>query len=161
MTTVLPTFQRWAYRGPANLPQTALGALFTVSGGPIWAIVIGRVTTGLGASASLVKLVADPTLGSDSDLSAAAGFSMTGFVAGRWVGRQMISGTALSASPGAAADEPSVQLTTVGSISGMIGEIVAPGSISLNATGNQTGQMEWWCGWIPLISGNGTLVVAA
>lgn len=159
MTTVLPPFQQWAYKAPANLPQTALGALFTVSGGPVMAIIVGRVTTTLGASASLVKLVSDPTIGSDSDLSVAAGFSMTGFVAGQWVGRANNPSQGLAASPGASADEPSVSAIFQTPFPVPFGQISAPGSISLNATGNQTGQMEWWCGWIPLVPG--ARVVAA
>lgn len=150
MTTVLPPLQRVAHRPAANLPQTALGALFTVSGGPVWAIGIGRVTTVLGASASLVKLVADPTVGADSDLSLAAGTSLTGVAVNVWVGNGFLAVQALGTSLGG--DAPAI--TGGGSILiSQIGVAIAPGSISLNTTGNQTGQMEWFCWWVPMVPG--------
>lgn len=150
MTTVLPSLQQWTHRPAANLPQTTLGALFTVSGGPCFITVLGRVTTVLGASASVLRFVADPTLGADSDLSLAAGTSFSGLAVGRWVGFTFPSG-AILISAGGSADEPA--MTASAPVTRALGTICAPGSISLNATGNQTGQMEWWCGWIPMVPG--------
>lgn len=157
VTTVFPPLQTPVYRAPADLVN-GLDPLFTVSGGPVCAIVWGRVTTVLGASGSVVKLVADPTVGTDSDLSAAAGFSMSGFAAGRWVGRWMLALAALAASPGNSADEVAAA-AVFGGLAQQFGAIIAPGSISLNATAAQTGQMEWYCLYIPLVPG--AFVVAA
>jgi hypothetical protein len=106
-----------------------------------------------------MKFVADPAVGADSDLSAAAGLATTGFAAGRWIGsRTMLGVGALSASPGGSADEPAIA-TTAGGITSQFGQIVAPGSISISTTAAQTGQMEWYLFWIPLVPG--ARVVAA
>ena len=150
MTTVIAPFQREAYRAPATLPQTALGALFVVTGGPVLAVVLGRVTTVLGASASLVRFVADPTIGADSDLSLAAGTSISGFAVGRWIWH-FSAASAVQVSPGASATE--LPRTAAGGGPLFTGALVAPGNISLDTTDNQTGEMEWFCYWQPLVPG--------
>lgn len=157
MTTILPPFQNYLVRAAANLPQTATGNLFTIGGGPVCGLVLGRVTTGLGASASVVRLINTPTLGAASDLSLAAGTSLTGFVAGRWA---WFAGpnAALQVSPGAAADEPA--MVAAGGTPSAFGFILAPGTIALVASGNQTGQMEWHFFWQPMRGDLTTTVVA-
>jgi len=59
-------------RAAANLPQTAAGNLFAVSGGRILLVaLVGEVTTIIQAQATTVKLTSTPTTGSAIDLSAA------------------------------------------------------------------------------------------
>ena len=61
----------WVAKATAQLPQTATGNIFTVSGRVLVKKLIGEVTTVLTATATTVKVVFDPT-GADTaaDLSA-------------------------------------------------------------------------------------------
>lgn len=138
----------WTPRLAANLPQTATEALFTVIGGRCRvSLVIGRVTTALSADVSSGKLLYDPTDGAaDSDITAAV--ALASLAQGLWL---WVSGTTLviSTNGGAA-------LTTSGFVAAPQNGnafMAEPGNISLNTTGNQTGQIEWYCAWRPWEAG--------
>lgn len=132
------------YRAAANLPQTALGALFAVGGGLVYLEVIGRVTSALGATNNNVKFVADPTTGTDSDMS--TNVDAISMALGLWL-FPVGTTTATRISPTSG---------TAHSVSGPpmpMGYITAIGNVSLNTSANQTGQMEFWAKWYPIDDG--------
>lgn len=131
------------YRAAADLPQTALGPLFAVGGGLVFATIMGRVTTGLGATSNSAKFVADPTTGNDSDMS--TNVDINAMALGKWLyPGGPTTATRISTSAG----------TSFGtSLALNVGYIHAIGNVSLNTTANQTGQMEFWFCWLPLEEG--------
>ncbi|MGW0587453.1 hypothetical protein [Streptosporangium sp. NPDC002607] len=134
-------------RAAANLPQTATGALFTVTGGRVLVTsIVGRVTTGIQAQANAIKLVATPSgSGAVNDLSATV--ESNGLAVGGLLG---ITGLAADA----------MVKSTGGGVSNLRNPIVvAAGAIGLNAAASNTGQVEWSLTYIPL--DNGATVVAA
>jgi hypothetical protein len=53
----------------ATLPQSDVAAKFTITGGKVLVCdIIGEVTTELGAGANNMKLISNPTVGTDVDL---------------------------------------------------------------------------------------------
>lgn len=55
-------------RSAANIPQATQAALFTVVGRVIIEQIVGEVTTIIEAQETIIKLVANPTVGADVDL---------------------------------------------------------------------------------------------
>ncbi|GAA4924513.1 hypothetical protein HD597_011300 [Nonomuraea thailandensis] len=134
-------------RAAANLPQTATGALFNVTGGRVLVTSItGRVTTSIQAQANAVKLVATPSgSGTVNDLSATV--DVNGLAAGGLLGATGLAGDALVKSTG-------------GGVSNLRNPIVvAPGAIGLNTAASNTGQVEWSLTYVAL--DNGATVAAA
>lgn len=127
-------------RAAANLPQTATGAIFNVTGGRVAVTaIVGIVTTNVQAQANSVKLVATPTTGTVNDLS--AGVDINGLAAGGMVSPTGLAGDALVKSTG-------------GGVSGQRNPIiVAPGAIGLSAAASNTGQMRWIITYVPLETG--------
>lgn len=126
------------HRAGAALPQTAASAIFTVSGGLVAAVIVGRVTTVIQTQANNTKLVANPTSGSDVDLCAVLNISadavgdiyaMTGTLSDALVGAGVAC--AMQAKP----------------------VIVPAGTIDLNCAASNTGAIEWWCYYVPLEDG--------
>lgn len=142
----LGIFGQTVLRATANIPQTATGTLFTVSGGRIAITgLIGVVTTAIQAQANAVKLVATPTTGTVNDLSATV--DINGLAVGGMLSPTGLAGDALVKSTG-------------GGISGQRNPIyVAPGNIGLNTAASSTGQIRWILLWVPVESG--ASVVAA
>ena len=59
-----------------TVPQNANSALFTVSGGRVVVLgIVGEVTTVIGGTTPSAKLVANPTTGTDSDITSAVAIS--------------------------------------------------------------------------------------
>lgn len=129
-----------AHRPAADLPQTTLGPLFAVVGGLVLVSIMGRVTTALGATSNSVKLVADPTTGTDTDLCTVA--NLNGLALGHWFYPSSLGAAlAVSTTSGASLMAWTCQF------------IVAAGNIAMNTTANQSGQFEAWCAWLPIEPG--------
>lgn len=127
-------------RATANIPQTALGTLFTVSGGRVICfLILGEVTTIIQAQANAAKLVSTPTVGSAVDLCATADIN------GLEVGGKLIA--------------PNVAATALGKTNGGAAfgaygfTIVPPGTIGLNTAASSTGAIKWTLFYTPLDPG--------
>lgn len=121
-------------RATATLPQTAQSAIFTVSGGRVVInALIGEVTTVIGATASNLSIVANPTVGADVNLTAVVA------IANDAVGViYSIDGTLATAlAKGAAAVLSSRSL------------IVPVGTIDLLASGSTSGSVKWTVYYMP------------
>lgn len=127
-------------RATANLPQTATGAIFNVTGGRVAVTaIIGIVTTTVQTQANNTKLVATPTTGSVNDLSGVVDISA--LAAGGMLSPTGLAGDALVKSTG-------------GGVSGQRNPIiVAPGAIGLNTAASSTGQIRWILLYVPLETG--------
>lgn len=127
-------------RAAANLPQTATGALFTVTGGRVLITsIVGTVTTVIQAQANAVKLRATPTTGAVNDLSGTVDINAA--AVGSLLGATGLAGDALV-------------LSTGGGVSNLRNPlIVAIGSIGLNTAASNTGQIAWSVTYIPYDSG--------
>lgn len=137
----LGEFNGYAYtasRATATLPQTATGALFTVTGRVKLLGIYGEVTTILGATATNAKLIATPTVGSAVDICAAVA------VANLAVGTQLgITGTFANA-----------MMATNGAILAQVTPtIIKAGTIGLNTTANNTGSVKWRVEYLPIDPG--------
>jgi len=121
---------RTVQRAAANLPQTATGSLFAVTGGRVVVTsIVGQVTTVIQAQANAVKLRATPTTGSVNDLSGTV--DINGAAVGALLSVTGLAGDALV-------------LSTGGGISLMRNPIlVAVGNIGLNTAASSTGQVKW------------------
>lgn len=156
MTIILdPTSLLAGFRGAkverptAALPQTAAGALFTITGGRILLTgLIGEVTTVIQTQADNTKLTFDPTdAGATQDLCAvlditadAVGtmYSITGTPATAMQdGLNFLSPNKLLAQPA----------------------ILKPGSILLDCAASNTGSVKWTAFWVP-VDGAARLVAA-
>lgn len=128
-----------SHRNAATLPQTAQAALFTILNGRVAIIgVLGRVTVVMGAVATNISLIANPSAaGADIALSAVVA------VASDAVGVQYgITGIPADAMvKGNAA--PMAQRPVV----------VPAGTIDLLTSASNTGQIEWDLYWVPVDSG--------
>lgn len=133
-------------RATGNLPQTATGTLFTVSGGRILVTsIVGVVTTAIQAQANAVKLRATPTTGAVNDLSGTV--DINGAAIGSLLSVTGLAGDALV-------------LSTGGGISSLRNElVVAVGSIGLTTAASSTGQIQWSITYVPYDDAG--LVVAA
>ena len=123
-------------RAAAALPQTAAGALFTVTGKVIITDIIGEVTTVIQTQANNTKLVANPTVGADVDLCAVLDISADA------VGSHYnITGTLANAMVNVAGGAGVAQAGRV---------IVKAGTIDLNCAASNTGAIKWTVHWIPI-----------
>lgn len=137
-----------AYRAAANLPQSTTGSIFTVVG-TVRSLVISRVTTTLGASGgSTTKYIFTPSVGAtSSDVSAAADLGTA--AAPKFVFPWLpSSGTFVSTGEGIAASGGFTPFTLPPAY------WTQDGSWQIVCTGNQTGQLEHWCIWMPVIPGS-------
>ena len=123
-------------RATAALPQTAAGALFTVTGKILVVDIIGEVTTVIQTQANNTKLVANPTVGADVDMCAVLDISADA------VGSTMnITGTLANAMvnvPGGAGVAQAGR------------QIIHGGTIDLNCAASNTGAIKWTLHWIPI-----------
>lgn len=128
-------------RTAGALPQTATGALFTVTGGRVLVTsIVGEVTTSVQAQANAVKVVATPTgNGAVNDLSGTV--DINGLAAGGLLSLTGLAGDAAVKSTG-------------GGVSTLRNPIiVAAGAIGLNTAASNTGAMKWSLTYIPLDDG--------
>lgn len=133
------------YKAAANLPQTGQLALFAVVG-TVRARFWSRVSTVLGASGgSVTKYVFTPTVGAtSSNLSTAADLGTA--AAGTFVFTFTTGATTMSSGAGAAISSGGAR-PSVGIVGGLWFQA---GTLYLDCSGNQTGQMEHWILWTPM-----------
>jgi hypothetical protein len=128
-------------RAKANLPQGIAVPIFTVSGGKILLCdIIGVVdTTVIQSGTNNMKLIANPTVGTDVDLCA------TVDIASDAVGTMYnITGTLSDA----------MIATTSGAFESQNSPIViAAGTIDLSCDASKTGKIKWTLFYIPIDSG--------
>lgn len=134
-------------RAAAIVPQTATGAIFTVTGGRIIVTgIMGLVAVAGSATVTNLKLRSTPTVGSVADVSAA------GLVTSAAIGT-IISITG-------AASDATVVSTGAGQILDSTGVIIPTGSIGVNTdASNATLSVGWTLLWVPL--DDGAVAVAA
>lgn len=132
-------------RAATNLPQTAATPYFTVTGKVKILEIIGEITTVHASAANNIKLIANPTVGADVDLSAvvegnaaAVGSLLT--ITGTVANAMII--TASAAVPAQAAPL-----------------IVTAGTIDLSTSASRSGATKWLVRWMPVDPG--ALVIAA
>lgn len=133
-------------RAAATLPQTATGALFTITGGRILVLaIVGEVTVVLGATATNAKILSTPTTGTAVDLCAVAAIASK--EAGALFGITGTFGDAMVVANAGATVLPDRPI------------VVPIGAIGLNTSANNTGSVKWTLRWLPLDSA--AAVVAA
>ena len=140
---------RMVNRATAALPQSAAGALFTITGGRVIVTsIIGEVTTVIQTQADATKLTFDPTdAGATQDLCATA--DITADAVGTMYS---ITGTPGTALQDALNFLPSNKLLA-------LPLILKPGSVLLDCAASNTGSVKWTLTYWPLDSG--AAVVAA
>ena len=136
-------------RPTATLPQTAAGALFTITGGRILLTeIFGEVTTVIQTQADNTKLTFDPVdAGATQDLCAV--LDITADAVGTMYS---ITGTPATAMQDALNFLPASKTLTKG-------VILKPGSILLDCAASNTGSVKWTACWVP-IDGNARLAAA-
>jgi hypothetical protein len=133
-------------RATATLPQTTNSAIFTISGGRIFAsLIIGEVTVAIQAQANATKLIGVPSAGSNVDLCATA--DINGLEVGGKLVPVGVLATALGKTNAGGAAGPSAGL------------IVPVGTINLSCAASNTGSIKWSIFYVPI--DDGALVVAA
>lgn len=125
-------------RAAANLPASAAGNIFTVSGGRILLVsLVGEVTTIIQAQACTVKVTSTPTTGTAVDLSAVSA-SISGLEVGGKLTLPAAAATAL----------------VTGNAGGVIGKqaawVIPIGNISYTTSATNTGQIKWDLTYVPL-----------
>lgn len=127
-------------RAAATLPQGAQSALFNVVGGRVLVYnIVGEVTTVIQTLANDTKIVANPTVGADTDLCAVADISAAAV------------GTAFST---LAAVATVLQITPSGGFLARNAPLcVMPGTIDLNCAASATGAVKWVLHYRPLDPG--------
>lgn len=122
-----------------TVPQNALSALFTVSGGKVLVTsIVGEVTTVIGGTTPSAKLTANPTVGADTDIVTAV--AITGDAVGNLYGVATVGG-ALSVLESVA---PANQTPFV----------VKAGTIDLHVSAaDATGAIKWTLHYVPIDSG--------
>lgn len=134
-----------AYRATAALPQTAAGALFTITGRVKILQILGEVTTVIQTQLDNAKLVANPTVGADVDICAVKDITAAA------VGTQLsITGTFATAMVQTASGALVYQAAPV---------LVAAGTLDLNCSASNTGSVKWLIDYQPIDPG--AVIVAA
>lgn len=126
-------------RATAALPQTALGNIFTVSGGRVAITsVLGEVTTVLGSGANSLTIGYAPTVGTgDAGVLGAGAVSLLTAPVGTHIG----------ANPGG---DVFVDLATQAGVALPVAPLVVdPGSVTITTTGSVTGSVKWSITYIP------------
>lgn len=134
------------HKPAADLPQSTQQSLFAIVG-VVRFTAWGRITTTLGTSGgSTVKYLITPTVGAtDTNLSAAADLG-TGAAGCFVIPYSGGSATVLSSGMGAATSSAGYRPAAGDTMYWWASD----GTIKLECSGNQTGQMEHWCFWIPM-----------
>jgi hypothetical protein len=133
-------------RATQTIPQTAQAALFTVAGGRILLTsLVGEVTTVIGAVATTLAIVGNPTTGTDVTIGTAT--AITSKEAGALIGLAATVGTALNVQNAGAGALPTS------------GTVVPIGTIDWVTAASTTGAIKWSLTYIPL--DDGASVVAA
>jgi hypothetical protein len=135
-------------RTTAALPQTTQAAIFTVSGGRVLVTgLVGEVTTVMGATATNLKVTANPTTGTDVDL--ASNTAVTSKEVGSLITLPGTSGSALVVKNGGGGGQMPAHNPYV----------VPIGTIDLVTDASDTGSVKWSLTYVAL--DNGASVAAA
>lgn len=133
-------------RATQTIPQTAQAALFTVSGGRILVTsLVGEVTTAIGAVATTLTIVGNPTTGTDVNIGTAT--AITSKEVGSLIGLAGTVGTALNVQSAGAGAVPTS------------GVIVPIGTLDWLTSASTTGAIKWSLTYVPF--DNGASVTAA
>lgn len=132
------------FLGPVVERVTAVpvtGTLYTVAGGRIIVTsIVGQVTIVMNAVATVVRLIATPTLGTARNMC--EDVDIQGFAEGDLVGITGVPGDDLI--PAAGTSSGSIPAQT-------LGVVVKPGTIRMNlGAGGTTGSIRWTLHYIPL-----------
>lgn len=124
---------------PTTVPQNALASLFTVATGRVLVTgIVGEVTTVIAGTTPSLKLVANPTVGADSDIVTAA--AITADPVGNLYGVSTV-GAALAVLESVA---PFNQTPFA----------LKPGTLDMHVSAaDATGAIEWAAFWVPLDDG--------
>lgn len=127
-------------RAAAALPQTSQHALFTITGGRVLLTeLVGEVTVTIQTQADATKVVFNPTVGADQDLSGT--LDITADAVGTVYG---IAGNAFNTAMLGAGPAKPGQVAPV---------VLGNGSIDLNCAASNTGQVKWTAYYIPIDPG--------
>lgn len=130
-----------------NLPATATGNIFAVAGAPVLLTgIIGVVTTAIQAQATTLTVGNTPTGGAAGNASLGTSLDINGKTVGTVIAVQRFaSGT------GVAQVLTAVNVGVLGAPTdaGGIG-LVAPGNITITTGATSTGQIQWYCTYVPL-----------
>ena len=127
-------------KATADLPQTDVATLFTISGGKVLVSdIIGEVTTIIEAGANNTKLLSNPTVGASVDLCAVLDIAED--AVGTMYG---ITGTFTDALTETTSGAGTSQTDPV---------LVAPGTIELSCDASKTGKIKWVLFYIPVDEG--------
>lgn len=139
-----------AHKSASDLPQSTQQSLFAIVG-LVRFSAWGRITTTLGASGgSTIKYLVTPTVGATSTSLAAAADLGAGAAGAFVVPYHPVFATALSSGMGAAMNSSGQKPAGYEPIYWW----AADGTIKLECSGNQSGQMEHWCFWAPMTPGS-------
>jgi hypothetical protein len=138
---------RRSFRPTDDLPQTTQSALFTITGGPIFVYgIVGEVTTVIETATNNAQLVYNHA--SESDVDLCADLDITGDVVGTLY---TITG-----------DFSDALLSGVAVESDIIAQpfLLQAGTIDLDCSASNTGQVKWTLFWSP-VNDAGTYVAIA
>lgn len=123
-----------------TVPQNALSALFTVSGGRVLVTgLVGEVTTVIGGTTPSAKLVANPTVGADTDITTAV--AVTSDPVGNLYGLDALGGAL-------------IVLESATTVPNNAAVVVKPGTIDLHVSAaDATGAIKWTLFYAPLDDG--------
>ena len=127
------------YRGPDALPQTAQGTLFNISGRVLALSIEGEVTTVVQTQLNNTKLVANPTVGADTDICAV--LDITAAAVGSIF---HITGTFANAL---------IKSTNGAHIEQAGGVVLTAGTLDLSCSASNTGALTHWVIWEPMTGG--------
>lgn len=134
-----------------NLPQTAAGNIFTITGGPILLTgLFGIVTSALGATATTLSV--GSTGGTSSGVSLATAVAVTSSPVGTVLAVPSPAGGALVVSATGGVGLSTGKPQDAGGLA-----VVTAGSLTVTTNANDTGQVQWYLMYIPF---PGTAVVA-
>lgn len=137
-------------KATTTLPQGVAVAQFTVAGGRVLVTsIVGEVTVQLGAVANNMKLISNPTVGSDVDLCAV--LEVNGDVVGSMYTITGVLATALKVNTEAVVPAADTLPNP--------GLIIPAGTIDLSCSASTTGETKWTIHYIPLDAG-ATIVAA-
>lgn len=128
-------------RATAVLPATTQSAIFTVAGGRVLVTsLVGEVTVIMGATVTTLKITANPTVGTDVDLTTAT--AVTSKEVGSLISLPPISGGALTVnSAGGTNQLPNSAY------------LIPVGTIDLVTSATDTGSIKWSITYLPLDDG--------
>lgn len=138
--------RRRTLRAADSLPQSTAEALFTITGTVIVYAIEGEVTTVFQTQTNNMKLIANPTVGSDTDICAVA--DVTANAVGT---RLSITGTFATAL---------VESANGAHVAQAAPTVLTAGTLDLSCSASSTGAAKWVIDWAPL-SVDGNVVATA